>query len=88
MNILHLVNYFDSIPVDAFNNSDRKLTDHIEDYLDMIETGKTAKRQVDSVRLSRYACYPVADSIKQIEKTSSKLPSKSKGLRPPKDQKQ
>ena len=30
--------------------------DHSEDDLDMIEMGKTAKRLVDSIKLSRYVC--------------------------------
>ena len=54
---------------EACKNSGQNLTDHFEDYLDMIETGKTAKRQVDSVRLSRYACYLIvqnADPSKEV----------------------
>jgi len=39
---------------EACKNSGQNPSDHFEDYLDMIETGKTAKRQVESVRLSRY----------------------------------
>lgn len=88
MNILHLVSGFAPLPRDVFKNSGQEPADHFEDYLAMIDTGITAKHQVDSVRLSRYAYYPAADSIKKIEKTSSKLPAKSKALRPPKDQKQ
>ena len=43
--------------------------DHIEDILDMIETGKGAKREIEDVKLSRYACYLIvqnADPSKEI----------------------
>ena len=54
---------------EACKNSGQKPSDHFEDYLDMIETGKTAKRQVESVKLSRYACYLIvqnADPTKEV----------------------
>lgn len=50
-------------------NSGQNIMDHFEDTLDMIETGKTAKRGVEDVHLSRYACYLVmqnADPTKEI----------------------
>ncbi|WP_109691263.1 hypothetical protein [Tumebacillus permanentifrigoris] len=45
--------------IDACQNSNLVVsTDQLEDFLDMIKTGKGAKRAVESVRLTRYACYP------------------------------
>jgi DNA-damage-inducible protein D len=55
--------------MEACKNSGQNPSDHFEDYLDMIETGKTAKRQVESVKLSRYACYLIvqnADPTKEV----------------------
>jgi len=72
--VLEYSEYRHFIPVidrakEACKNSGQRLADHIEDYLDMIEIGKGAKRQVDSVKLSRYACYLIvqnADPSKEI----------------------
>ncbi|WP_286430164.1 DNA damage-inducible protein D [Myroides odoratimimus] len=53
----------------ACENSGQDITDHFEDILDMIAIGKTAHREVDSVKMSRYACYLVvqnADPSKEI----------------------
>lgn len=53
----------------ACRNSGQNFMDHFEDYLDMIEIGKGGKRPVDSVKLSRYACYLIiqnADPSKEI----------------------
>lgn len=50
-------------------NSGHHVEDHFEDYLDMIEIGKGGKREVESVKLSRYACYLIiqnADPNKEI----------------------
>ena len=41
---------------EACVNSGQQEGDHFEDILEMIELGKGAKREVDSVKLSRYAC--------------------------------
>ncbi len=54
---------------EACKNSGFKVSDHIEDILDMIELGKGALRQIDNVKLSRYACYLIvqnADPSKEI----------------------
>ncbi|MFA5044993.1 MAG: DNA damage-inducible protein D [Paludibacter sp.] len=54
---------------EACTNSGHSLADHFEDILEMIETGKTATREFESVKLSRYACYLIvqnADSSKEI----------------------
>lgn len=42
---------------EACRNSGQRIEDHFEDVLEMITLGKTALREVDSVKLSRYACY-------------------------------
>lgn len=50
-------------------NSGQSIKEHFEDYLDMIELGKTASRELSNVRLSRYACYLImqnADPSKEI----------------------
>lgn len=54
---------------EACTNSNQKPAHHFEDILEMIELGKTAKREVESVKLSRYACYLVvqnADPAKEV----------------------
>lgn len=57
---------------EACKNSGQSVPDHFEDILDMIELGKGAKREVNSVKLSRYACYLIvqnADPTKEIVAT-------------------
>ncbi|MBS1783394.1 MAG: DNA damage-inducible protein D [Bacteroidetes bacterium] len=54
---------------EACKNSEQDVTHHFEDILEMIELGKTAKRGVDNVKLSRYACYLIvqnADPSKEV----------------------
>ncbi len=54
---------------EACKNSAQNVQDHFEDILEMIEIGKGAKRQSESVKLSRYACYLIvqnADPSKEI----------------------
>ncbi|KAA6347436.1 hypothetical protein EZS27_005120 [termite gut metagenome] len=53
----------------ACKNSNQKVEDHFVDFTDMIEIGKGGKRQVESIRFSRYACYLIvqnADPNKEI----------------------
>lgn len=53
----------------ACENSDNRISDHFEDILEMVELGSGAKRQIESVKLSRYACYLIiqnADPSKEI----------------------
>lgn len=47
---------------EACNNSGQPLENHIEDVLTMVEIGSSAKRQVEDVRLSRYACYLIVQN--------------------------
>ena len=54
---------------EACRNSGQTIDYHFEDVLDMITIGKTAQREVESVKLSRYACYLIvqnADPSKEI----------------------
>ena len=53
----------------ACKNSGQKIEDHFEDILEMIVIGKGGERQVDSVKLSRYAC----DLIVQNADPSKKI---------------
>jgi len=55
---------------EACKNSGYEVSDHIEDILDMVQLGSGAQREVESVKLSRYACYLIvqnADPAKEIE---------------------
>lgn len=54
---------------EACKNSGFDEKNHFEDILDMIDLGKGAKREIDNVKLSRYACYLIvqnADPSKEI----------------------
>jgi len=49
--------------------SGHNVNDHFEEYLDMIEIGKGGLREIESVKLSRYACYLIvqnADPSKEV----------------------
>ena len=46
----------------ACSNSGQRVGDHFEDVLDMVDIGSGAQRQVDDVRLSRYACYLIVQN--------------------------
>lgn len=53
----------------ACENSGQKIENHFEDILEMVEIGSGAERTLDSVKLSRYACYLIvqnADPSKTI----------------------
>lgn len=53
----------------ACKNSGQSVVDHFEDYLDMIQLGKTGSREMADINLSRYACYLImqnADPTKEI----------------------
>ena len=42
---------------EALTNINEKIENHIEDMLDMVEIGSGATRELDSLKLSRFACY-------------------------------
>ena len=72
--ILEYSEYRHFVPViekskEACKNSGQNVSDHFEDILEMIEIGKGGKRQSNSVKLSRYACYLIvqnADPSKEV----------------------
>ena len=72
--VLEYVEYRNFIPVinrakEACLNSGQKVADHFVDMNELIIAGKGAERQVDSMRLSRYACYLIvqnADPSKEV----------------------
>ena len=54
---------------EACKNSGYAVADHFEDILGMVSIGSGAEREIDDVKLSRYACYLIvqnADPGKEI----------------------
>lgn len=54
---------------EACKNSNNNSLDHFEDILEMVSIGSGAKRSLESVKLSRYACYLIvqnADPGKEV----------------------
>ncbi len=54
---------------EACKNSGHAIEDHFEDILEMIEIGKGGQREVENIKLSRYACYLIvqnADPSKEV----------------------
>jgi DNA-damage-inducible protein D len=47
---------------EACANSGQQVADHIEDVLNMVDIGSGARREVQDVRLSRYACYLIVQN--------------------------
>ena len=47
---------------EACNNSGNRPEDHFEDFLDMVEIGSGARRQIGDIRLSRYGCYLIVQN--------------------------
>jgi len=46
----------------ACKNSKQKILDHFVDVHDMVEIGSGAERELDDIKLSRYACYLVVQN--------------------------
>ncbi len=60
--ILEYTEYRHFLPViekakTACQNSNQNISDHFEDILEMVSIGSGAERELDSIKLSRYACY-------------------------------
>lgn len=54
---------------EACLNSEHNIEDHFEDYLEMVSIGSGANRNMESVKLSRFACYLIvqnADPSKEV----------------------
>jgi len=72
--VLEYVEYRNFIPVinrakEACRNSGQAVTDHFVDINEMVQIGSGAERQIDSIKLSRYACYLIvqnADPSKEV----------------------
>lgn len=72
--VLEYSEYRHFVPVierakDACSNSNQQVEDHFEDVLDMVKIGSGAERAIESVKLSRYACYLIvqnADPSKEV----------------------
>jgi DNA-damage-inducible protein D len=47
---------------DACKNSKQSISDHFEDILDMVQLGSNAQREIESIKLSRYACYLIVQN--------------------------
>ena len=65
--VLEYSEYRHFIPVieraqEACKNSKQTISDHFEDILEMIDLAKGAQREVESVKLSRYACYLIVQN--------------------------
>lgn len=54
---------------ESCENSNHKISDHFEHILEMVDLGSGAKREIESLKLSRYACYLIlqnADPSKEV----------------------
>ncbi|MBF0493750.1 MAG: DNA damage-inducible protein D, partial [Candidatus Omnitrophica bacterium] len=54
---------------EACANSGHNIANHFEEYLEMVDIGSGARRNIEDVKLSRYACYLIiqnADPGKKI----------------------
>lgn len=65
--ILEYTEYRHFLPViekakTACQNSGQRIEDHFEDILEMVRIGSGAERSMDSVKLSRYACYLIVQN--------------------------
>jgi DNA-damage-inducible protein D len=47
---------------EACKKSGHKVSDHFEEFLEMVEIGSGAKRKLEDIKLSRYACYLIVQN--------------------------
>jgi len=72
--ILEYSEYRHFLPVvakaqESCENSKQKVSDHFEEFLEMIELAKGARREISNIKLSRYACYLIvqnSDPAKEV----------------------
>ena len=65
--VLEYSEYRHFVPVierarEACRNSGQAVADHFEDILAMVDIGSGARREIEDVRLSRYACYLIVQN--------------------------
>ena len=54
-------------------NDGQNIAYHFEEHLDMIEIGKGGKREVDTVKLSRHACFLIVQIVNATKEISSEI---------------
>jgi len=47
---------------EACKNSGQSVSDHFEDFLEMVHIGSGAARNIENIKLSRYACYLIVQN--------------------------
>jgi len=55
----------------ALKHLNESIENHIEDMLDMVEIGSNTKREVESFRLSRFACYLIVQNADPSKKNAA-----------------
>ena len=60
---------------EACENSGQNAHNHFEDILEMVSIGSRAEREIESVKLSRYACYLIVQNADPRDRKSTRLNS-------------
>ena len=63
---------------EALISLNEDIENHIEDMLDMVEIGSGAARELDSLKLSRFACYIAVQNADPSKKNVARTPKRSK----------